>query len=904
MTTAAIRRFLLRLTAFFRPGHADAAVAREIAAHLQLLEDDFIAKGMSPADARLAARRAFGGVDQARARQRDARSFRWLDDTWLDAKLGARMLVRHPGLAIVGGLGMAAAIAIGATFFTINFSFVVVDLPLEDGGRVVALQNWDADRQERESRSLHDFVTWRDELQSVVELSAAQTVTRNLQVTGRVPEPVEVAEITASGFRVARVAPLMGRTLVPEDEQPNAAPVVVLGHDLWRDRFASDPSILGQTLRLGGTVHTVVGVMPSGFAFPVNQRLWVPFVADPADYDRRQGPMLQLFGRLAPGATREQAQAELAAIGQRTAADFPETHQHLRPRLLMFTSLYTVIGSEGAAQKEFQVLQAFVTLILIVVCANVALLVYARTATRMGEITLRTALGASRGRIIGQLFIEALVLSALAATLGLALARIALTELHHLLETVGGLPFWIEPGLSRGAVFYALALAVLAAVICGIVPAVKATGRSMQPGLRQFGGGGGAPLGRTWTTLIGVQIAVAVAILPEPIFTTADWIRAGFAAPGFAAEEMVTAQLDLEHESPPSGEAQAHHERFARRFGGGLSEVLRQLDAEADVAVATFASAVPGREPTAGIEIDGDPAGERRHRVRPLSVGPRFFEAFEADVLVGRGFHPGDATPPDSNVTAAVVVNRAFVAHVLGGGAAVGRHLRYRDPASEADSHVPPRWYEIVGVVGDFPSSRMEETPAASARVYHHAAPDDVQPAWVIARTTGTPAPALPDRLREMAAAIDPGLQAREVMPLDVFYDRDQSMMRMGAIAVTLVMVSVLALSAGGVYALMSFTVARRRREIGIRAALGADPRRLLAAILATALRQVMLGTAAGILIAATLEYLSDGSVMDGRGPIVLPIVAALMVSVGVLAALGPARRGLRIDPTEALKDQ
>jgi putative ABC transport system permease protein len=904
VTTARVRRFVLRLRAFIRPGHADAELAREIAAHLQLLEDDFAAKGMSPADARLAARKAFGGVDQARARQRDARSFRWLDESWLDARLGVRMLLKYPGLAIIGGLGMAVAIAIGATFFTITYSFAAPELPLEDADRVIALQNWDADALTRESRSLHDFVAWRDELRSVVELSAAQTVTRNLQVTGRVPEPIDVAEMTASGFRVARVAPLMGRTLVPDDERPGSAPVVVIGHDVWRDRFAADPSILGQTLRLGGTVHTVVGVMPAGFAFPVNQHLWVPLIADLADYERRQGPMLQLFGRLAPGVTREQAQAELAALGQRAAADFPDTHQHLRPRVLMFTSLYTVISTEGAAHTELLLLQVFVTLILIVVCANVALLVYARTATRMGEITLRTALGASRGRIIGQLFIEALVLSALAAALGLALARIALAELYQLLAMVGGVPFWIQPGLSRGAVFYAMALAVVAAVICGIIPAVKATGRSMQPALRTLGGGGGAPLGRTWTTLIGVQIAIAVAILPEPIFTTADWIKAGFATPGFAAEKMLTAQLDLERESPPSGKAQAHHERYARRFGGGLSEVLRQLDAETSVALSTFASAVPGQEPTVRIEIEGDATVEPGLRVRRLQVGPRFFEAFDAAILAGRGFHPGDADSPDTRAGGTVIVNRAFAEHVIGEGPVVGRHLRYRAPAPAPDQGEPPRWYEIVGVVGDFPSSQMEEAPTASARVYHYAAPEDVQPAWVVVRTMGPPPSTLADRIREVAAGIDPALHVTEALPLDEFYNREQSLMRAGAIGVTLVMVSVLALSAAGVYALMSFTVNRRRREISIRAALGANPRRLLSGSLAAALRQVVFGIAAGLAVAVLLEYLSGGSVMDGHGLIVLPSVAALMLIVGLLAALGPARRGLRIDPVEALREQ
>ncbi len=833
--------------------------------------------------------------------------------SWLDVRLGLRMLVKYPALTLVGGMGMAVAIAIGAGFFALIDGYVLPTLPLDQGERVIGIQNWDAETNEPEPRSLHDFAAWRDELRTVDDLGAYQTLRRNLIIPDGPGEPVYVAEMTASGFRVARVAPLLGRPLVDEDERAGAPPVVVIGHDVWRTRFGADSAVIGRDLRLGSTVHTIVGVMPEGFAFPMNFRFWTPLRVDPSPYARRRGPELFLFGRLAPGATEAQAEAELQALGQRTAAAHPDTHAQLRPQVVPFTVAFTDV-SGGDSRWALYLVQLLVSMLLVVVAVNVAILVYARTATRRGEIVVRSALGASRRRIVAQLFVEALVLSAAAAVVGLMLAAWGLGQMHAILDgwlaQSGGLPFWIHGGLSTGTVLYAAGLAVLGAVIVGVVPGVQATGRRMQSSLRQLGGATGMQLGRTWTLLIVAQVAFAVAVLPAALFSAWMLVRDGYADPGFPAHEFLTARLEMDHDVPPTADAGAYEAAFRARYADRMAELARRLAAEPGVAAVTFAADIPGGEPSGEVEVPGarpPPAGGAGHMVRFSAVDAGFFGAFGIPVLAGRPFGAGD---PGAASTA-VIVNRAFVQTVLGGGDALGRRVRHlgRDrwmegDAGRAEDPAPGRWHEIVGVVGDLPATAMDGG-GTEPRMYHPATAAQLYPAGLAVRLRGTDAAAFSGRLRDAATSLDPTLRPHQLMPLDRLYrEGEQAMMRFGAVAITLMTVSVLLLSAAGIYALMSFTVTRRRREIGIRSALGADPRRILRSIFSRAAGQLGAGLAVGLALAALLDGMTRGELLAGKGAVLLPAVAALMLAVGLLAALGPARRGLRIQPMEALREE
>jgi predicted permease len=887
-----VRRLLEALRGLLSRAREERELAEELRFHLDMETEENVRRGMSPAEARRRAAVAFGGVTRTQEEVREARGLAWVWGLGLDLKLGARMLVKSPGLTLVGVLGMAVAIAIGAGVFALVEGYVQPPLPLEEGGRVVGLETWDTEANGPELHVLHDVARWREGLRSLEDLGAVRTLERNLRALpgGRVAQAA-VAEMSASGFRLARVPPALGRTLLPEDEPPGAPPVAVVGHDVWRVHFAGDPGALGQGLELGGVEHTVVGVMPEGFGFPVNFSVWVPLRAGATPPAPGAGPAVRVFARLAPGVSLAQAQAELDADARRAAEELPRTHARLRPGLAPFTAVFGFLSGAG---PELVVLQLVVSLLLVVVAVNVAALVYARTARRQGEIAVRTALGAGRARIVTQLFLEALVLCAVAAVLGLALARGALLALDAMLLQAfeGRLPFWLTPGLTPGTVAYVVGLALLGAGLAGAVPGLQATGRHLQARLAQLGGGTGLQLGRTWTALIVAQVAFAVAVLPATVFYTWQMAHQAAVVPSVAAEAFLTATLESDREPPP-GAADA-------RAGAQLEALVRRLEAEPEVADVTWGAHLPGQEPTGRYEVEGvaPPTDAAGHAVRENRAEAGFAEAFGVRLLAGRALAPGDEGR-------AVLVTQSFAHRVLGGGQAVGRRVRAlpegREGEGEGRPEAPPGpWLEVVGVVGDFPFAT--DPARAEPRLLGLLPPAEPLPLQLAVRVRGTTPAAFGPRLSALTATLDPTLRADEVLPLDVHYSQgEQGLLRMGAWVMALLTLSVLVLSGAGISALMSFTVTRRRREIGVRAALGAEPRHILRSVFARASLQLAAGGALGALVACWLVPLLPDT-DEGRPLAFVPVVAVLVTAVGLLAALGPARRGLRISPSEALR--
>jgi putative ABC transport system permease protein len=829
----------------------------------------------------------------------------------LDLKLGVRMLGRNPGLTVVSSMSMAVAIAITAGSFAMLYTFTSPTLPLDEGDRIVAIQQWNTEANASERQVLHDFLIWRAELRQVEEVGAYYGVSRNLVERGVRAEAVRVTEMSAAGFRVARVAPLMGRTLDDRDEHAGAAPVAVIGYDIWRDRFAADPSIVGRELQLGSRTHTVVGVMPEGFAFPVDDRIWVPLSVDSAPAPLT-GPSLSVFARLAPGATFESAGAEIAALGARLASDHPDSHARLQPRVLPYTYPFFDLDDPSAVWFV-HLAQSLISLILVIVCVNVAILVYARTATRQSELAVRAALGARRGRIVMQLFVEGLVLSGLSALAGLALAAVGLRQINMATEAVfPQLPFWWHFNLSPGTVAYVVGLTLLAGSIVGIIPALKVTRATAQDGLKMFspGGGSGMQLGRTWTFMIVAQVAFAMALLPPILYHAWDATSHVLAKPGTAAEEIVTATLVMDRTTGGPDDA-AMRARYAARHG----DVERRLTSEPGVTAVTYAVVPPGEELAMVIEAEGvappgDPVnyniveGSRSGFLARFNrVDPGFFEMYDIRVLAGRAFTQADAG------SRAIVVSRTLVDRILGGGDPLGRRIRYVGRSRESRAAVgrdagtaveEQPWYEIVGVVSDFPASTGAEW---HARIYHPAARDEYH-AWTIAARLPGGAPAdFATRLRDIAFAVDPDLQVRGVTTRAQIMEREKGVWRVIAAVLGALTVSVVGLVAAGIYAMMSFTVARRRREIGIRAALGADPRRILTGIFSRAFAQLALGAVIGLAISIGFDALGEGDLLQGAGAIVLPAVAVFLTVVGLAAAAVPARRGLRIQPIEALRD-
>jgi putative ABC transport system permease protein len=829
----------------------------------------------------------------------------WLSGLSLDLRLAWRVLLKSPGLTVVGVLGIAIGTALGVGAFVVLTGFFFPKLPLDEGERVVALTMLDVETGSRVGQLLHDFDAWREELRSVEHVAAATIGTRSL-VTGDTPEKaVRAAEMTASAFRVARVQPLIGRHLLPEDEHEAAPRVVVIGYELWQSHFEGNPAVVGRTVLVGGVSHDVVGVMPPGFEMPRQEELWTPLRADPGQYARGAGPILYVFGRLAPGATPQRAQAELTVLGQRAAAAFPETHAHLRPLVLPYT--YPLDGIEDRDDLWNAVgVQLVLSLLLIAIAVNVAVLVYARTALRQGEIAVRTALGASRRRIIAQLFIEALVLSSLGAALGVTLAHTALEQFRALMAARGESAFWVDYGLQPRSVLFAAALAVLSACIVGIVPALKATGRRVQSDLRGLGGAG-ARLGRGWTALIVLQVGVAVTVLPLALSQGYHDIRTADVRPTFAAHEFLTADLTIATPLHPGMDGAAHRRATAARLAVRMSDLERRLEAEPAVSGVTFeGDAVPG-----GASVELEKASDDTVSATPAAqlsgVAPDYFEVLDVPLLAGRGLTAGDAGAIAGDRARApgggVIVNEAFVRQLLDGGNALGRRLRFVPPAEsdawsdDAAAEAGP-WHEVVGVVPNLHASTLEGAYAEPA-VYYAVTPE-LQTATLLVRVRGADVDAFAPRLRELASALDPDLRIERVANLARL--PNARFLAMVAALLQIIFAIVVLLSAAGVHALMSVTVTRRRREIGVRAALGAQPHRLLMSVFSRASAQLAFGALVGSALAAAL--LRSSGLGAIRNAVFVGVVVGVMVLAGVIAATGPALRGLRIHPMEALRDE
>lgn len=862
----------------------NANMQDEMRLHIDLEAERLEREGLSRDEARRQAHVNFGGIEKYKEQARDTRALPWIDAISLDARLGVRMMMKHRWLTLVGGFALAVAIALGATGYEVLSEVSSPALPLPEGSRVVALHFATDIPGSPERHVLHDFIALRSELTSIIELGAYRTAQHNLvasTASSTSVEPIKVAEITAAGFTVARTAPLLGRYLLTTDESPSAPAVVVIGYQVWKNRFSGDAGIVGRSVSIGGTPSVVVGVMPDGFAFPMDHQFWIPLRQNPLNYKLLEGPALTMFGRLAPGATLEQAQSELTTIGRRLAAAQPQTHARLRPTVVTYTGEFSGLVTPERAWLVW-IAKLLVGALAFVVAVNLAILIYARTVTRMGEIAIRTALGASRRRILTQLFMESFALSLVGAAAGLMISSAILGTVHNFVFIGGGAPFWIHYRLSAGTGFYAFALAAAAAFVMGVVPGLKATGRRLNANLNELNGRTGKRLGPMWTAMVVAQIAVAVAALPGAAYLSWLIVRTELVGAGFATDRYVVSVVAM------SDDAEVVE---SGRLSARQNELMAKIAAEPGVSAVTFSSGVPGFGP-GGRVVQFDKRGTQDDaEVSYLDVSLDMLRTYDAEIVMGRGF---EAT--DLGAARSVVVNQTFAKKFLAGRNPIGERFRYKELLGE---------YQIVGVVRDFPSFPQSVTLDGEPVVYHPARAGDLQTFVISAKYEGSvPAAAednaFTDRFRQIAAGVDPALQLRRVVPLSTYYTNVRSIWRFLALGVGLLTSSVLLLSAAGIYSLMSLTVAQRTREIGIRTALGAQPRRLILNILGRSTWQIAIGLFVGSLI--SVAVLSSTGLEAPRAAMLISAVAVIMLIVGLLSALAPARRLLRIQATEALR--
>ena len=489
------------------------------------------------------------------------------------------MLLKYPGLMLAGGLALAIAIGIGAGWYDLAGKLLAPTIPLPEGDRLVLIETRNTLTNEPERRVVRDFLEWRRELRTIEDLGAYRTGTRNLVVGNAAPESIRMAELTAAAFGTARVPPLLGRTLLDADERPGAPSVVVLGYDVWQRVLGGRGDVVGSVVTLGNTPATVIGVMPEGFRYPVNDDAWTP-LALRASYDALEGGAINVVGRLAPGITRAQAEAELRVLGDRAAAALPATHEHLRPSVIRPGETRDALGRarDGQDIAQFSLRNGPVLLVLLIACMSVGTLVYARTATREGEITLRFALGASPARVIGQLFVEALVLASVAAAVGLLAAdRVVAWGIEN-----------FEPGRGRHAVLDDAASEALDDRVrrwprgCQrrhVVTAASAEGhgsaRAITPRETRHRWRHAALRERVWTSAMVVQVALTAIGIPFALKSAIEALRTLEIRAEFPGREYLAARIDVdrpfEEETTPAFEARRARtfEELQRRIAAG-----------------------------------------------------------------------------------------------------------------------------------------------------------------------------------------------------------------------------------------------------------------------------------------------------------------------------------------------
>lgn len=862
---ALFNTILARVYGFFRARSLDSDFDHELETHISMAAEDKIRRGMTPEVARRAARIELGGLTELREAGRAARGLPWLGTFALDMRLGLRMLGKSWGLTLIGGMAMAIAIGIGATAFVVLDALEGNTLPLDEGDRVVRLSvSRDGDR----GTTVNDFEWWRTELHTVADLGAFRTVERGLIAGDGSDIRLSVAEITASGFRMARVQPLVGRPVLEDDERDGAPPVIVIGYDVWQSRFSGDPAVVGRAVRLDGADHVVIGVMPEGFGFPVNHQAWIPFQAGPLSAARRANADATVFARLAPGATIEGAEAELAVVGPAPAVP-PDTGEW-RTRVRPYADSFALVP------WWFDYIPLLLVLLVVPPCANVAILIYARNVSRQDEFAARHVLGASRARIVGQLLIEAFVLAAAAGGVGLALTYQLVKYVRYFIDQEPALrsyvPFWMDFDISYATALYVVGLAAFAAVVAGVLPALRATGSIRQPALHGLGNRTSPRLGRTWTVLVGIQVALCVATLPAA--AEAGWflIRLTVFGPGFAAGEYVTAQIGLDGERSPG------------RFGDFQAQLVERMRTERGVSGATLSAWLYDEEEIGSVQTDVD--GQEPIRVRPNHVDAAFFDVMEASLLAGRQFEAADFGPGNPPV---VVLNRTL-AEEFSGVSPVGRRLRYLS----ADA-TPGRWLEIVGVVDEIAPN------APRARIYHPMVPGEIEPVSMTIHVGPVIPPGLAGRLMETARTLGPEFEATQFRTLDdAAYQADLRVFRIMGFGFAGVVLILVLFSAAGIHTLVAFAAARRRREIGIRSAMGAPPSR----IVAEAFRRDLVPVLGGAVVGAVLAWRIGVSFNDGVSAMAFSATAAFMILLGLVSVAGPARRVIGIDPSEALREK
>jgi putative ABC transport system permease protein len=797
-----------------------------------------------------------------------------------DIRYALRGLWQSRGFAVVAILCLGFGIGLNTTIFSIVDGVLLQPYPYTDPDRILILGERNQRADDEAGLSFLDMRDWNEGSSSFTTIAASQG--RALTVSDGVAEPERHlgALISWDLFPLLGTSPILGRGLTAADDQPNAAGVVILSHTLWSGRYQADRNILGRSIIINAKPHTVVGVMAPGFAFPENQRLWIPLA--PAVFkDVRDARNLFAFGRMKPGVTRESAAKELNAVAARLARQYPATNDGWEAHVRTLREAF--IPEE--VSLVLYLMMAGVTLVLFIACSNVANLLLARAAGRRREFAVRAAIGAGRGRIVGQLLTESVVLGLASVPLGIALAELG-TRLVASAIPVDQVPYYVQWRVDWRSLAYAIGVAVSTALVFGLFPALQVSRGDLHESLKEGSRGNSASRSLLRSSLVVAQLSLALVALVGALLFIRTFVNLDTYELGFNPKPLMTMRYYM------SGELYEAQGARARR----VEDIVRRVEGVAGVEAAFGSNLIPisGGGGSGDVEIEGR-AIERgeKSRIAFTGVTPHFHQTLGVRILRGRDFTDSEGW----SRTPVAIVNETMAKRYWPDGNPIDRRFRL---AGASD------WFTVIGVASDLQLFGIDpsnsQAPASAFVPYPY---QEMLSTGLTIRVAGDPA-SITSAARAEIRASDPNIATYWVRTMEDV--RRVSFWQYGLygwIFGTIGVVGLL-LSAVGVYGVLSYSVSQRTQEIGVRVALGANRGDVLRLIVGQGLLLAGIGVAAGLGLAAfgtplARSLLYDVSPFD---PFSFSAVSAFLLAVALLASYFPARRAMNVDPLIALRGE